>query len=772
MASGIPKKQSLASPIRSALSGLRWRIRAYIVVEGLACAAIWMSLIFWLCLVLDYLPVVLGASEMPWQIRLLFLLVSAVASAVIFYRQILRRIIVRLPNRSLALLLERRYSEFHDSLLTTVELGKPTGQGTLANIEMRVHSEDQALAHLRDVRLRQVFDFRPLYRSMALSLLLVAAIVFFAMGAPATFAIAINRLYGLSECTWPRRSEIAVIGFKDRHLKVARGTNYTLEVSASAQKRVPEFCTIFYRSKDNDRGRVRMRKQGILSRESGQEFVYDGVPFNGMLSTVHFDVVGNDHRLRDYTVEVVNSPTLTEVLLECRFPDYLVDEQLGVYLPRNVRWTPGTQLPRGTEISIRVTADKDLVEVQFRERDGEQVVSARPTSVESPPREFSFPIDALDKDVSYEVTLHDTDGVSNESPFRISIFSLDDLPPQVNLRIQGISSAVTANARLPFVGDVSDDNGLRDAWFEFKRLRRDSPDVAHETADFTFPLMNWDAGQKSAELDLRKQQSERAEFDLKPGDRIVVVAKAADHCNLDTTSNVGSSDLFELEVVTSDRLLTLLETREIGLRRRLEQILEELTGTRDSLVRVRLSNHGEDLKPDESSPPVVQDPEDGAVGDQDAFERIRSLRLLRVQRALQDVQRSESEIFGVGVAFDDIRMELVNNRVDTVKRISRLDEQIAGPLKQIAVTAFPPLVESLQLLEQRINAEQQSQLAENSINQLNQILLDLDKILSRILDLETYNQLLEIVRAMMDDQDRLIDETEQRRDELAVELLE
>ena len=56
---------ALAPDLESLLAGLRWRIRLYIWAEGLALAVVWLGLIFWVGFGLDYLPVMLGASEMP-----------------------------------------------------------------------------------------------------------------------------------------------------------------------------------------------------------------------------------------------------------------------------------------------------------------------------------------------------------------------------------------------------------------------------------------------------------------------------------------------------------------------------------------------------------------------------------------------------------------------------------------------------------------------------------------------------------------------------------
>src|SRR5436190_23291409 len=121
MASTYPEI-ALSSDLQSLLAGLRWRIRLYIWAEGIALSATWLGLMFWVGFGLDYLPVLMGASEMPSVPRAVLLIVTGIALAFILYRWIGRRAFVSLGDRSMALLLERQFGQFNDSLVTAVEM--------------------------------------------------------------------------------------------------------------------------------------------------------------------------------------------------------------------------------------------------------------------------------------------------------------------------------------------------------------------------------------------------------------------------------------------------------------------------------------------------------------------------------------------------------------------------------------------------------------------------------------------------------------------------
>ena len=115
--------------IRDVLAGLRWRIRGYVWLQGLALAATWIGVTFWAALAIDYLPILVGADEMPRLARAVLLAAIAAVTLWILYRWVLRRTFVPLADRSLAILLERRYRDFHDSLITAVELSRATRVG-------------------------------------------------------------------------------------------------------------------------------------------------------------------------------------------------------------------------------------------------------------------------------------------------------------------------------------------------------------------------------------------------------------------------------------------------------------------------------------------------------------------------------------------------------------------------------------------------------------------------------------------------------------------
>lgn len=782
--------------IRSRLGQLRRRIRMYVWIEGLTLAVLWLGLTFWLGLAIDYLPVLVGASEMPWEARAVLLAVIALVLTYLTYRWIVRRAFTRLPDHSMAVLLERRFGQFHDSLVTAVELAEQPARAGAFNPDMLSHTRHEAEEGTADVRLRDVFRFSPLLAKGALATALVFSIGLFIYVNPAAANIWAHRLYLLDNTTWPRKTQLEVAGIQirkststennialsklipfdeNRKLKVAKGTSVVLKVKARADagKVIPDFCTVHYRTEQGDRGKVTMQKLGRIRSDEEmdfQMFVCNSKPFRGILSTITFDVRGLDHRVRDYRLTVVPSPAVIETQLDCVFPDYMVDEQLSLWLPRTMKLASGTQLPMGTRVTLRSRTNKDLQKVVIRDEKTDETTTLRIPREGGSPREFQYVVDQLDEHISLAVTLHDTDGVVSDPPTQLYVAGIEDQPPSVNTTLTGIGTAVTPDVVIPARGKITDDYDVDQSWFEW---------IVNESAPRKnmFPLD--EEGTVDARLDLRSQRSADQGVELQPGDKLSVTVMAADKCNLAERPNVGSGDQYRLDVVTPEKLLAMLERKELGLRRRLEQIIDEMSQMRDSVSRLNRTPEQKIDGESREGDGVAEEKRDGEAESQEnpaeskkAEERAHSLRLLRSQRAVVQCDKSTQEVLGVAASFADIRKELINNRLNAKDRELRIREQIATPLRQVGETMFPELNRLLQDVEQRIdNRGETDQAIELAVDQADDILLELDNVLQKILELETYSELMNIVRSLIEDQEDLINKTEKKRKETALDLL-
>jgi len=782
---------ALADDLQALLAGLRWRIRFYIWAEGLALAIIWLGAMFWIGFGLDYLPVLMGAGEMPVAARSILLATVGIVLGYILYRWIGRRTFVPLGNRTLALLLERRFDQFHDSLITAVEMADQPDHATAFSRELLARTASEAREGTDGVRYVKVFNSGSLLLKLGVALLFVISVASLYAANAGALERATSRLYLLSDQPWPRSARIEVLGiellrgaapgeetgrtitipFADHVVKVARGANVSLKVRADQApdaQVVPQHCTVYYHTLKSgagvrgERGSVTM--SNFRDTTASRNFWFDGKPFKGVLSTIEFDVVGYDHRAGGYRLEVVDSPAIVETQLDLVYPQYMVDEATSSHLPaENQPYVPaGTFIPVGTQVTLKFKTNKPLRQVEIAPSDGSPTTTIDISGNSKEPQSFAYRVDALKGSMSLEVSLLDTDNVAAERPYRVFLTAIDDQPPQIEVALKGIGSAVTPTVVVPIRGKISDDYGIQKTWCDVQI--NDSGDEH----DRLFALGK--GGAVDHQIDFRYERVEKTGLDIKPGDKLFLSIKAADKFDLAGEPHVATGDRYALDVVTPEELLAQLEVREIGLRRRFELIIDEMTQMRDSLLRVKASlspgpssgAEPEDLRRDDELDAKPLTPEQKA-------QRAAELRQLRVQRAGQQNQKSVAEVQGVASGFLAIREELINNRVDTEDRKNRLKEQIADPLNKTCAEQFPRLDERLAALEAKLRqagsgtGSEAGAEADEAVEQANVVLGELEAVLSKMQDLETYNELLDIVRDLLKDQSKLLEQTQQER---------
>ncbi|QDU93145.1 hypothetical protein [Lignipirellula cremea] len=769
----------LASNIRSLLGGVRSWIRTYIWFEGIAVALLWLGATFWLAIGADYLFVLLGASELPWQARAVLLVGIAGVLAFILYWWIIRRAFVSLQDHSMAVVLERRYGIFRDSLLTSVEMSERPDHAGQFNQEMLRHTREDAGKTASTVRVGDIFNMTPLVVSSLLAILLGAGIGAFAYFFPAMFALGASRLYLLNDEPWPRYAHIEVVGieiqaasnsrdadgatrrvqipFRDGVVKVAKGSDITLRVRADATRpKVPQTCDVFYYTAEGGRDRVKMQVDGGIL-DSYQYFSFDGKPFRGVLSTIDFDVRGYDHWAHDLRVEVVASPALTEVTLDTQYPSYMFPDKISGH--RVETWTAGKQLPIGAKLLVLGKSSKDLKQatVQNLTTNESFVIDVSGDDLKT----FTYDPGVISEDLTLLISLRDTDDVLSESPYRIHISAREDLPPGVEARLEGIGSAVTPDVVIPFSGRIADDYEVDSSWIDV--------DTA-EGGKRVFPFKLKKAGAVETSIDFRQlRESETAPLTLTPGQRMVVQVKARDFYDLADGSHEGQGDAYELDVVTPEELVRILERREVEIRRDFERMLDDMIRSRDLLALMQ--NTAKPILRDKSDDEETGEEEQGERRDVSA--EIEKRKIAYMQEALLQADKTGLEVLETAAAFANIRDQLVNNRVDVEDQKERLQRDVIAPLRKINTDSVPALKEQLDALDKALgDPDVEPAAAKASLEAASKVIAEMEAVLAKMIEIEDFNQLLEIVRNILKEQEGLIEATKKQQEQETLEALE
>jgi hypothetical protein len=185
-----------------------------------------------------------------------------------------------------------------------------------------------------------------------------------------------------------------------------------------------------------------------------------------------------------------------------------------------------------------------------------------------------------------------------------------------------------------------------------------------------------------------------------------------------------------------------------------------MVGVRDLVSRIDLAQPTTDADDDAGartpSGPVAQVIQGAARRD-----------LARISGAGQNATQLSFETLGVAEGFDDILAELANNRVETEELKERLQQGIAEPLKEIGGEMLPRLKERLGTLEAALAADRAgaAQPLSAAKTEADAVAAAMKRILDHMLELESYNELVELLRGIVSEHEQLKErmQEEQRR---------
>ncbi len=800
----------LASPIVSKLSAVAALIRNYVIAESLLWVALWCLAIFWLGGMLDYLPVTAGASETPRAVRIGLLVVMAAGAAWILLMRLGRRVFAKLPTKSLALLVERKYPEFNNELVTAVELSgnaetDVSNPGAYRAMLGRVH--ESIGRRIESVEPAVLLNWQPIW-SLGIAFAFGLAITAIAsLGMSSWMWRWSQRLFALSDEPWPRRAvlsadgiqlqlppftgqlaaERVLIPFEAGLARLPIGAAAQLQISADTKAvAIPETCTLFYRADDGSRGRANLRRVG--GPVAGwQQFTLEGPPLDGLTDDLEFDVVGLDARLRDLRLQVVEPAVISEMQIECRYPAYLIDTLSNRRSVERLPYRSGQRIPQGSEVTLIGRSSSPLKLVQYVVRGSSASATSEAIEIrtaEPNGDEFMVSLGRLDSSLVVEVRLLDQFGLSSDQIPRYLLTMQEDEVPNVETRLDGIGMAVTPKAIIPLVGAVTDDYGVAEVLVELAR---------NEDEPLKLPLTLAGDDQIDSRIDLA-QLAEEGKLQLAPDMTLGMVVSARDRFDLGGQQHVGLGQPQQLAVVTADKLLVILDRQELELRQRLELIINEVQQLRDALQDTASSlvkpdaagvvrgakllgavaiQYGREGAPAANQAAGTQESAAQKAATMDAAAQLRRIAMLRAQQAVLQGDKSQQELVSITLRIDGIRKQLVNNRIDSSEdRQGRLQEKVHQPLTVLLANDYEKLRTSLVTFQTAAMTDAGGGAqARGAVAATDQVLIALEAIKANMLDIESFSEIVDLVRGLLDDQEKLLSETEKERKRRMLESL-
>lgn len=705
----LESPQAMTAPLRDMLAAVRRQTQRWVWIESLGWLAVAAAAIFWTTLALDW------SIEPPGWVRLAMLAIGGCLIVWLLVTKLVGRLLTPLPDAALAMVVERTHPGCRDSLSTAIELADRPRPDVDPDLVQRTTAD--AVAMLGDIRPDAIFRRRPLMMLAVGGAAAVATVAGLVVAQPAVGSLWARRMLALTNEPWPRRVQLEVEGFPGGVRTVARGSDVDVIAHVRAVGGLPDVVELRTRTPDGWRTE-RMGTRGAATGETGAF----GHVIRAAVADTELEIRGGDARLAGLRLRVVEPPDLASLQIDYQPPAYLGGDERRAASARLVR------LPRGSRVRLTCTATKPLSAARLAATADTAAAAPAPLATleadaAADCRVIAAEIDALDSDTGVELSLTDTEGLANREPIRILLTAVADAAPQVGVVIAGASTAVTPQARLPLEGSLTDDHGLAAAAVVFGR--------GADEASVRVPIGRVGGGLPVVELPPDAPEIvPLAPLGLKPGDRLTVTVEARDGCGLAGGPNVGRSETWPLEVVTPEALTSLLEAREIMLRRRFETVIGDLGQARDALAAA---------------------PRDGDRADERTTPSAAAAPAARCGEA---AARSAGETGEIAAAFRGIRLELDINGVLTPALETRLSAQIAAPLQRLADGDLPALVRACQAA-----AAAGGPPAAPLVQRADAALANMRAVLDTMLELESFNELVERLRAVIRTQEEIRAET-------------
>jgi len=793
MAMSTASTLKLPTPIRHKLSELRSLISRVIATQGIAVLLIWLLGSFIAFGLIDYLPTRFGADESPRIVRVIMLMIIAAGTIGILYHYFWNRWLVRWSDSALALAIERRYPEFQSTLVTTVQAANPSARLKSKDLDAIEHpnrpgmieiAARKAVDKIASIDVRSLVQLSTLQWELGL---LAATLGLFGVGSllhPDLVSHWSKRLYGLSDAPWPRRTSLGVVGLeldvppftnsptRDRYLVpmennrllAPKGSSVRLRTTAKDLLAEPyDKCAMHYRDRSGNRGRASMLS---YSSSNPREFILDGPPLEAINDNLWFSIVGGDARLSNLVLETVDAPLALSSDLDVAYPSYLQRSTKTTWGNERLEFRNGMRLPQGTQVGFWIRANKPIRKVdvmQVSGASGEDSTKQFTVELDKPALEFAIPSTTLLGNLFVELRLWDDLGLCSTRVQQYVIAATADKVPEIDFVLEGISTAITENAKLPIRSKIKDDYDLDQAWIESRIDEQETVKTELQVSS---------QGSGDFDIDLKAMKDSGA-MTPNVGSVFSLMVAASDFFDVPsspdapTAAHVGRSTPIQLSVVTEDQFLILLDRREAAMRRRIEQIISELGQLRDLLILTNKNNT-------QTQEPSAEDSSGSSESKETPAQSRSRILLLRSQQAAAQVAKSEGELKGVLSEISMLVAELINNRIDSNDRRERLGNKIKAPLESLLESKWKPFALQINQLEgtlAKLTPEELSAQIDQGVSKNNDIIASLNAILADMIEIQDLNEIIDRVRGLLDQQSKILDRSKQEQKKSTLDLL-
>ena len=596
--------------------------------------------------------------RLEWIFRAALLLSFLVVIVRIVRRRLMTSLDVHLTDEEMALAVERKSPELEQLLISSLqfdrEIGLPTksieSQAMKAAVVTSVRDRLHSIPFARAIDAGRVRKF---------ALGIFAMLVFFGGWAgidAQSLGIWASRNVFLTNVDWPRYTTLL---FADAtgEVRLPQGDALTVRVAVDGPR--PDQLFLDYKFADGDTGSEPMSLTG------DNEFTWT---IDAVLNDVVLTVQGGDSLPISLAVTIVERPHIDNLAVRVTLPEYMERE------PYDVPPTEGElRLPRGALLTLSAKSQKQLTAAFLLFGNDQKVPLALGADQQSFTGEFRPKESGL-----LVVDVIDSDSLGAGTPPKLLLRVGEDKTPTIDVRLRGIGSSITYQARIPGALKVRDDFGIRSVVATMRATEDQPNDRGAEGTPL--PEEPWVDAKPSFDATLEPSSlvfDAEASVDLltwnkvpdqtsdsnpiRPGMLFSLRYSAKDNFG-PGEPHEGFSETMTFRVVMRDKLVEELRRRQVEQRAELQQIADE-----EAAATLELTE--------------TANPKD--AGDQAKLATARFKAMARRQQALGRRVRFVSE------AYQRILWEYENNRLIEANKVRQMEAVITVPLEVLAKEAFP-----------------------------------------------------------------------------------
>lgn len=720
MATTFADKSTSTQPLLPAVAGplaaLRQRVAAWFVVEGLG-RVLWTTLAMCTAsFLLDYF----FRLDLSQRSFLLAVIVGVIAVSVV--RWLVRPISTPISDDALVLELERAHPEFGESVISAVQFHRI---GTHGNADISRSMIDATIRRgtdaLAGVNFGDVINSGGWAKNIALLAAALAIVGGLAIASTSIPHIAIwfRRNVMLRREPWPQNTYLEVLRAVDGKIRIPRGDDYTLVAQVKPESKViPAAVSIEF---GDGRSPLPMKPAG----EGRFEAVLSNViqPFD-------FRLRGGDEHTEPIQVELVEPPAMETLTLEVTYPEY-AGGQTETLPPGK---GPYFILP-GSSLKLTGQGNKPLTQaalVREGERTTLDIKGGKEVSGKLEPKQIATG--------QYAIELTDDEGLIARRPTTFGLRVRPDREPRVRARLVGIGGMVTARARLPVVGKVTDDYGIAEIFVEH-RWRCDGEEKSEGQGKL--PLTATQIKPRSLDTTFEDViELEPLAIPVNSGLAFFVAAADNDNYQEDPkvpTPNIGKAPDFSIRVVTDEELRSDLLRREKEQRQEFERLVK---------LEEELLSFSRELT--------------AQLDQETEFSKDQQERLAQSPKAQKLIA---TNCGSVTTRLNSIVVEFVNNRLeegskDEDKVELRLRTKVLEPLAKLQKDSFPEAVQRMEQVRRTSgDATARREALDKLIEHQEALVASMRQILKEMTGAEAFQDLVNLMFEMKKLQEEVLNET-------------